>query len=173
MHLPTARFAMAPSPKRWLVLATFAFTSAFNAFFYMNFASISKISKKKLGCPAAVLEDDDTATDICTGISDVELNFATYSIGLLCVLPIAPLMAKYLNSHNWAASLVGVCFNVMGAWVRYAAMDGGNLALTTLSTALIGGASAMVICTYSLLAERWFPPEERTFATTCGVQVPY
>lgn len=163
---------MAPSPKRWLVLATFAFTSAFNAFFYMNFASISKISKKKLGCPAAALEDDDTPTT-CTGISDVELNFATYSIGLLCVLPIAPLMAKYLNSHNYAASLVGVCLNVMGAWVRYAAMDGGNLALTTLSTALIGGASAMVICTYSLLAERWFPPEERTFATTCGVQSNY
>ena len=164
---------MAPSPQRWAVLATFMYSSAFNAFFYMNFASISKISKKKLGCSAIQLEDDDISPTVCKGISDVALNFATYSIGLLCVLPIAPVMAKYLNSHNWTASLVGVLFNVAGAWARFLAMDEGNLPLTTLSTALIGGASAMVICTYSLLAERWFPPEERTFATTCAVQSNY
>ena len=139
---------MAPSPQRWAVLATFMYSSAFNAFFYMNFASISKISKKKLGCSAIQLEDDDISPTVCKGISDVALNFATYSIGLLCVLPIAPVMAKYLNSHNWTASLVGVLFNVAGAWARFLAMDEGNLPLTTLSTALIGGASAMVICTY-------------------------
>eukprot|EP00937_MAST-01D_sp_MAST-1D-sp2_P007345 g7345.t1 len=140
---------------KWLVLATFAYTSAWNAFFYMNFASISGVAQD-------VLE-----------ISSTQLNFGGYSAGLLTTLPLSFVFARFLNTHNWAFTGLGVVCNVAGAWTRYAAILQRSYGLMVLSSVLIGAASAMVICTYALLAERWFPAAQRTLATTLAVQSNY
>lgn len=147
---------MAPVERRWLVLGTFAYTAGWNAFLFMNYASVSAIAKESLG-----------------GIDSASLNFSTYSMGLFTVLPLAFPFMRFINTHNYEATGVGVVCNILCAWVRYIATLSGSLALTTLSSVLMGGAAAMCICSYSLISERWFPPHRRTFATTIAVQSNY
>jgi hypothetical protein len=65
---------------------------------------------------------------------------------------------------------LGVLANVAGAWLRLLAVARRSYPLALLSSITIGLSSAVLICSYSRIAARHFPPRERTLATTLGVQ---
>ena len=86
----------------------------------------------------------------------------------------------YLDKKNWLTTGVGMFCNFLGGWFRYAACraaHGGDARqgklLALLSSVFIGFAAAVIICSYSAVATRWFPPHERTLATTIAVQSNY
>ena len=44
-----------------------------------------------------------------------------YSMGLFTVLPLAFPFMRFINTHNYEATGVGVVCNILCAWVRYVA----------------------------------------------------
>ena len=152
MEPPT--LTVTPPRRRWAVLASFGFTAGCNALMFMDFSTVS------------VLSDD------VYSISDDQLNWI-YSISLLTVLPFTFPAAYFLVRSNWSASLVGVILNVAGAWLRMVAVYSRSYDLALVSSVLIGAAASIVICSYTPIAERWFPRSEQALATSIAVQCNY
>jgi hypothetical protein len=104
----------------------------------------------------------------------------TYSASLLAVMPAAVPVMAYLGRYNYLVSAVGMACNCAGAWLRYVSAevahagstDAGQ-ALAILSSVLVGCGAAVIVCSYSAIPARHFPPHERTMATTVAVQANY
>jgi len=140
--------------RRWLVLAVFGFNTALNAVASMNFSPMTSVSAQLL------------STDIA-GVDWL------YSGMLLSVLP-ATIPAAYGLVHApFFTSICGIVFNALAAWLRFAAMASGSFTLALLSSVSLGFAAAVIICSYTSLAERNFPPKERSMATSIAVQCNY
>ena len=139
---------------RWVALATFGYNTGFNAFMCMDYAAISSIAKDALG------------TD------DAGVNWL-YSGLLLAVLPATVPAAIFTVRAPVATALVGICLNVGGAWLRWLSITTGSYAIALTSSVIIGFAAAIIICSYTALAHRLFPADERALATTIAVQCNY
>ena len=63
--------------------------------------------------------------------------------------------------------------NVLAAWLRWLAVAAESYEIALLSSLVLGSASAIVICSFTAIAEHCFPPEQRTLATTIAVQSNY
>jgi len=63
--------------------------------------------------------------------------------------------------------------NVLAAWLRYAAVVQRSYQLAVVSTVLAGAAAAVVVCSYAVVAHRWFRPTQRGLATSVAVQSNY
>ena len=118
----------------------------------------------------------------CVLVGDTGTTFVgtTYSASLYAVVPAAILVMIYLDSHNFLVSTGGMACNCGGAWMRWCAVTvatSGSPELgrwcAILSSVLLGFAAAVIICSYSSISARWFPPHERTFATSVAVQSNY
>ena len=63
--------------------------------------------------------------------------------------------------------------NVLAAWLRWLSVWTESYAIALVSSIILGGASAIVICSFTAVSEHLFPPEQRTLATTIAVQSNY
>jgi len=142
------------SSHRWIVLAVFGYNAAFNAVASMNFSAVSSLSEE-------LLSTDSTGVDWL------------YSGMLFSVLPAVFPAAYGLVRVNYATSLAGIGFNVLGGWLRFWAASSGSFVIALLSSVSLGLAAGVIICSYTSLAERHFPPHERALATSIGVQCNY
>ena len=89
------------------------------------------------------------------------------------VLPLTPFAAYSIGNSLWATSLCCVLLNVLAAWLRWLAVAAESYEIALLSSLVLGSASAIVICSFTAIAEHCFPPEQRTLATTIAVQSNY
>jgi len=158
-------------PWRWAVLMAFSLNAFANAFLFMDFNVVPDVTKVLFG----YCEEGGDCDDV--GDSFVLM---TYAASLFAVLPSFVVVLKYINSHNWITSTVGLGFQFLGAWGRYISCElahAGNseegriVAIT--SSVFIGFGAAIIISSYSLISSRWFPTEERTYATTLPVMANY
>jgi hypothetical protein len=71
-------------------------------------------------------------------INDEQLNW-TYSIGLLCTLPLFVPVAHYLNgSTNFATMAMANIGNCIAAWMRYLAVAEHSYGWALASGAMLG-----------------------------------
>ena len=130
----------------WLVLAAFSLNTACNSFMFMDFAAVSGLAKAHFNCTAQ------------------EINLV-YSASLFTVLPFAIPAARYLNTHNYLTTGLGVTANVIGAWLRWWGTHQGDYVIVLLSSMFIGAAAAVIICSVAQVGARWFS-DEKTKAMT-------
>jgi hypothetical protein len=140
--------------QRWLVLGSFGLMAGFNAFFYMNFSTVTQAS--------LALFNVDTDTLVWQ-----------YSATLLASLPAAFPAMRFIDSHNYLVTFLGTFSQVLAGWLRYIAIRDTNFGLCIVSSALVGFGGSVIISTYTTCAQRWFPPHERTLATSIAVQSNY
>eukprot|EP00300_Choanocystis_sp_HF-7_P034098 c46634_g1_i1.p1 GENE.c46634_g1_i1~~c46634_g1_i1.p1 ORF type:complete len:428 (+),score=82.92 c46634_g1_i1:39-1322(+) len=140
--------------RKWGVLLAFCMTTALNAFMFMNFATISSISKTRFH------------------IDTQRLNWL-YSGALTMSIPLMFPVAYFLDNQNWITSFIGIFTAFLTAWVRYAACLQESFALAVLSSLLLGVSSAVVLSTPTQLAQSWFEPPRRTMITSIAVQSNY
>lgn len=173
-YAPVGTAPEAPAdPKRWLVLVAFALNAGANAFLFMDYVTQTDATKEIFGfC-------NQTAASGC-GEAGGGFVASTYSYSLLAVVPSAILVMMYIDRFNYAVSLLGISCNCSGAWLRWystsVAADGflyRGRGLALVSSVLVGFAAAVCVVSYSSISVRWFPPSERTFATSCAVQSNY
>jgi hypothetical protein len=69
-----------------------------------------------------------------------------------------------------AISGVGVTSQVLAGWLRYIAVVEQNFTLVIISSILLGFGGSVIISTYTSCPEKWFPPKERTLATSIAVR---
>jgi hypothetical protein len=81
--------------------------------------------------------------------------------------------AHALDHYNRATMLAAVCLNVGAAWLRYASVVWGSYSTALLSSAMLGIATSVVMPSFALIPQRWFPPNQRAFATSVNVQSNY
>ena len=117
------------SHRRWLVLLSFSYFSFSNAVMIMDFATDYALSEALLGASQ----------------SDVAL---LYSLFLLCVMPTMFFAAYGVVHHNYATMAIGQSLNVLGAWLRYAAVINRSFPLAVVST-VCAGASHRHLPTYT------------------------
>jgi len=141
------------------VLGCFAVSDALNAFMFMSFSTTPAVSKAVLGPAGAP-------------ISDSELDWV-YSISLALVVVMLLPAAHALDHYNRATMLAAVCLNVGAAWLRYASVVWGSYSTALLSSAMLGIATSVVMPSFALIPQRWFPPNQRAFATSVNVQSNY
>ena len=110
------------SSRRWLVLLSSSYFSFTNAVMIMDFATDYTLSEALLGGASQ---------------SDVAL---LYSLFLLCVMPTMFFAAYGVVHHNYATMAIGQSLNVVGAWLRYAAVLSGSFPLAVVSTVCAGAA---------------------------------
>ena len=84
-----------------------------------------------------------------------------------------PLAARGLVHHPSATSFAAPLANAAAGWLRYAAVVRGSYGLALLSSIVLGFAGAVIGCSYAEIAERHFPPSQRSLATTLAVQSNY
>ena len=108
------------SRRRWLVLLSSSYFSFTNAVMIMDFATDYTLSEALLGGASQ---------------SDVAL---LYSLFLLCVMPTMFFAAYGVVHHNYATMAIGQSLNVVGAWLRYAAVLNGSFPLAIVSTVCAG-----------------------------------
>ena len=108
------------SRRRWLVLLSSSYFSFTNAVMIMDFATDYTLSEALLGGASQ---------------SDVAL---LYSLFLLCVMPTMFFAAYGVVHHNYATMAIGQSLNVVGAWLRYAAVLNGSFPLAVASTVCAG-----------------------------------
>lgn len=143
-----------------MVLLAFSLNTAGNAFMFMDFTTLPDITKD--------------AFDLCANCSSGDQTIAwTYSASLVAVLPAAIPVILYLNDYNWVVSFIGTAMNTMGAWTRYLAVLYKSPTLAIVSSIFVGLSAAVIICSYTAITLRWFPPEQRTFACSLAVQSNY
>jgi hypothetical protein len=140
--------------RRWAVLLSFSLLSASNAFLLMDFA------------------DDYTLSESMLGVDAASVAFL-YSLFLLCVMPAMLVAAWAVVHHSAPAVAVAALLNAAAAWLRYAAVLRRSYPLAVASTVLAGFAAAVVVCSYAVIAERWFRPTQRGLATSVAVQSNY
>ena len=140
--------------RSWAVLFAFCLMTNFNAFQFMNYASISSISKESFH------------------INSQQLNWL-YSASLVAVLPTAAPIAYLLDHHNYLAMLIGAISTCLPAWLRYLAALHSSYPLALASSVLLGLSSAVVISCPTQIARDWFPANQRTLVTTIAVQSNY
>lgn len=178
------------SPRRWLVLCAFALNSAGNAFMFMDFSTIPDPTKQLFGfCSAAGSSSGSsadaiagTAGDPCEEVGDSFIA-ATYSGILAAVLPALLIVMAFIDRYNLAVTIGGMAFNCLGAWLRWlsvhvAASGCAHCAkhgrvICIISCVCVGFGAAAVVCSYAAIPARWFPPSERTLATSIAVQSNY
>ena len=68
---------------------------------------------------------------------------------------------------------MGVFCNVAGAWLRYVSAITGSYVVALASSILIGLSAAVIITSVSNVPGTWFRKEERSLATSIGVQANY
>ena len=142
------------SGRRWVVLGVFSFTSAANAFIFMDFATVALLSERVLH------------------MDEVQLKWL-YSGALIVVAAATPVATYCVDSCSWSALLVAVLLNTGAAWLRHAAVMQHSFAQAFASTILLGGAAAVVVSSYTWVPETWFAPTERGLATSIAVQSNY
>ena len=142
------------SHRRWLVLLSFSYFSFSNAVMIMDFATDYALSEALLGASQ----------------SDVAL---LYSLFLLSVMPAMFFAAYGVVHHNDATMAIGQSLNVLGAWLRYAAVINGSFPLAVVSTVCAGASASVIVCSYAVIGQRWFRPSQRGLATTIAVQSNY
>jgi len=108
------------SHRRWLVLLSSSYFSFTNAVMIMDFATDYTLSEALLGGASQ---------------SDVAL---LYSLFLLCVMPTMFFAAYGVVHHNYTTMAIGQSLNVVGAWLRYAAVLNGSFPLAVVSTVCAG-----------------------------------
>jgi MFS family permease len=96
-----------------------------------------------------------------------------YSATLLASLPAAFPAMRYIDTHNYLVTFLGTASQVLAGWLRYIAIREENFSLVIVSSVLIGFGGSVIISTYTTCAQRWFPPHERTLATSIAVQSNY
>eukprot|EP00397_Hematodinium_sp_SG-2012_P017159 GEMP01017533.1.p1 GENE.GEMP01017533.1~~GEMP01017533.1.p1 ORF type:complete len:487 (+),score=91.88 GEMP01017533.1:81-1541(+) len=153
----TVSFAAAVSEQReyplwrWGVMFSFAVSSALNGFMFMNFCTTQSLTR-----------------DIFTVDTDA-INWL-YSAALLAVLPTTFPTVYFVKSHNF---LTTFCLVACSAWLRYVSVVKESYPVALVSSIVLGLAACAMYCSYTVLAERWFPANERTFATSMGVMSNY
>lgn len=137
-----------------MTLFAFCYNAAANAVLFMNFVVVSDLSMQTF-----------SATP-----SEIAL---TYSLGLLTTLPAAFGVAYFMPRHSYWVFGSSVLFDTLGAWLRWLSVRHESWALCMASTVCIGVAFAVCCMSYAVVGMRWFPPQQRTLATTIGVQSNY
>jgi MFS family permease len=127
---------------------------------FMDFTTLEDIAKEALNL--------DLASD-----ASEQLIAWTYSASLLAVLPAAFPAMVYLQRRNWLTTGLGTASNCVGAWLRYVAVKNASIEIAIVSSVFVGFAAAVIVSSYSAVASRWFPPSERTLATSLAVQSNY
>ena len=107
------------SARRWAALGGFGYTSATNAFLFMDFSTTAAISQ-------SVLHIDESS-----------LKWL-YSFALLSVALGAPVASWGLVRYNTLTNLAGVLLNLTAAWIRFAAISADSYRLALLSSLLTG-----------------------------------
>lgn len=151
------------SRRRWAVLGSFSFFSFTNAFILMDFADDYTLAEEVLG-----LSTNATTSDTSTA----QVAFL-YTLFLICVMPAMFLASYGVIHYNWWTMLSGQTLNVIGTWMRYVAVQLESYSLAIVSTVFAGCSAAAIVCSYAVIAERWFRPSQRGFATTVAVQSNY
>ena len=108
------------SRRRWLVLLSSSYFSFTNAVMIMDFATDYTLSEALLG-----------------GASQADVALL-YSLFLLCVMPTMFFAAYGVVHHNYVTMAIGQSLNVVGAWLRYAAVLNGSFPLAVVSTVCAG-----------------------------------
>ena len=108
------------SHRRWLVLLSSSYFSFTNAVMIMDFATDYTLSEALLG-----------------GASQSEIALL-YTLFLLCVMPAMFIAAYGVVHHNYSTMAIGQSLNVVGAWLRYAAVLHGSFPLAIVSTVCAG-----------------------------------
>jgi len=139
---------------KWLTLLSFAYGGAMNGMLFMDFVSVSDLSAAAFGV---------TLVEVAT----------TYSFGLLATLPMSFLWMYMLPKRSYWVFASGAVFNAVGAWLRWWSLVQGNWPVCMLSTVCIGVSFATFCMSFVVIGERWFPPEQQTFATSAAVQANY
>ena len=106
--------------RRWLVLLSSSYFSFTNAVMIMDFATDYTLSEALLG-----------------GASQADVALL-YSLFLLCVMPTMFFAAYGVVHHNYVTMAIGQSLNVVGAWLRYAAVLNGSFPLAVVSTVCAG-----------------------------------
>ena len=163
-----------------MILLAFSLNCGSNAFMFMDFTTIPQLTKQIFGfCPVGA-----AAAGECDRVGDAFVGW-TYSGSLLAVCPAAIVVMATIERHRWATYTIGMGFNCAGGWLRYAAVStavaaaggqtdpGPGRVLGLASSVAIGFGAGMTCVGYSAISAEWFPPEERTFATSCAVQSNY
>ena len=76
-------------------------------------------------------------------------------------------------NFNYVTMFIGQSLNLAGAWLRYLAVQNHSFAAAVISTVFAGASASVVVCSYGVIAERWFRPSQRALATTIAVQSNY
>eukprot|EP01060_Flectonema_neradi_P035368 TRINITY_DN6495_c0_g1_i1.p1 TRINITY_DN6495_c0_g1~~TRINITY_DN6495_c0_g1_i1.p1 ORF type:complete len:441 (+),score=62.53 TRINITY_DN6495_c0_g1_i1:52-1374(+) len=148
-----------PSYQKWLVLLAFSFNTCCNSFMFMNISTVEDVTEAVWGSEEHPL-------------SDGTLNWL-YSASLLAVLPYAFPASYLLSRKNTLITGMGVVCNVSGAWLRYISAVTGSYGVALASSILIGLSAAVIITSVSHVPGTWFRKEERSLATSIGVQANY
>lgn len=150
-----------PAAGRHLVLLTFCLHNFFQCFCFMDFTT-----------------DEDVVTpmlnmNMSSAAGAAELDLLYYG-GFAATLP-AMLVSLWLllKGYDRVAGLVMSVLIVLGAWLRYAAAVEHSYAYALLSTVSLGLAGGVIFTSFTFLPARWFPEEERAFATALAVQSNY
>jgi len=139
---------------RWLVLLAFSLNNACNAFMFMNFATVTALTKD-------IFSVDDTGANWL------------YSASLLAAMPTFFLVLSYITTHNWKIHFLCAFLNLVGAYLRYQAVVSGSYTLAQLSSIAIGLSAAVILVSITDVAKRWFAPAQQTLAITIAVQSNY
>ena len=140
--------------RRWLVLFAFCLLSSSNAFLLMDFADDYALSE-------ALLHTDTAAVAFL------------YSLFLICVMPAMFVASWAVVHYNMTVVVLGSLLNAAAAWLRYASAIRASYVLAIISTVIAGFAAAVIVCSYAVIAERWFRPAKRGLATSIAVQSNY
>ena len=139
---------------KYKVLALFAALSFANAVLLMDYA------------------DDYTLVTHALQADATAVAFL-YTLFLLCVMPAMPLATVGVASHETATMLCAHVLNIVGAWLRYQAVVDRSYAVAIASTVSAGAAASVIVSSYGAIAKRWFPPAQRSLATSIAVQSNY
>lgn len=161
LELSRTRKMPEPAAGRHLVLVTFCLHNFFQCFCFMDFTT-----------------DEDVVTpmlnmNMSSAAGAAELDLLYYG-GFAATLP-AMLVSLWLllKGYDRVAGLLMSVLIVLGAWLRYAAAVEHSYPYALISTVSLGLAGGVIFTSFTFLPARWFPEEERAFATALAVQSNY
>ena len=156
---PVAVTQKMADPMRWWVLLSFCVQSFLQNFAFMNFSTDPLLLNEVLQ-----LEGD---------LAGVELGFIYYGAYAATLPAMIGSMWLLLRGHDWTAGLIMAILIVIAAWLRLLAAVQTSYAWGLISTIVLGLAGGVIFTSFTFLPARWFPEEERAFATALAAQSCY